>query len=172
MKKWGFLLVFVFLVGFTVYTNMNKTIAVVAEQKPTVGYAAPHFSLIGLDGKTYKVEGKRNKPIVINFWASWCGPCQEEAPDLAKVYKKYKDQIDFYAINSTSNDQLGEAKKFVETYELPFPVPLDEKGVVSKQYQIIAFPTTFFIDKNGMIVHQVMGMLDEAELEKQVKKLF
>lgn len=171
MKKWGFLFVFILLVGFTVYTNMNKSMAVVAEQKPTVGYSAPHFSLVGLDGKTYKIGGKRDKPVVINFWASWCGPCKEEAPDLVKMYNKYKGQLDFYAINSTSNDQLDDAKKFVETYGMPFPIPLDEKGVVSKQYQIMAFPTTFFIDKNGMIVHQVLGMLDEAELEKQMKKL-
>ncbi|RNB91659.1 TlpA family protein disulfide reductase [Brevibacillus fluminis] len=171
MKKWGFLFVFVLLVGFTVYTNMNKSMAVVAEQKPTVGYSAPHFSLVGLDGQTYKVGGKREKPLVINFWASWCGPCKEEAPDLAKMYNKYKGQVDFYAVNSTSNDQLADAKKFVETFNLPFPIPMDEKGEVSKQYQIMAFPTTFFVDKNGMIVHQVLGMLDEEELEKQLKKL-
>ncbi|MGE5703596.1 MAG: TlpA family protein disulfide reductase, partial [Clostridia bacterium] len=136
-----------------------------------VGYAAPHFTLTGLDQKPYKVEGKRDKPVVINFWASWCGPCQEEAPDLRDVYLQYKDQIDFYAINSTSNDQLDKAKKFVEEFQLPFPVPMDEKGEVTKAYQVIAFPTTFFIDKNGMIVNQVVGMLDRAELEKQVKKL-
>ncbi|MGG3491821.1 TlpA disulfide reductase family protein, partial [Brevibacillus choshinensis] len=74
-------------VGYAVWQQPQQSAAVVAEvQKPEVGYLAPHFTLTGLDNQVYKVEGKRTKPVILNFWASWCGPCRMEAPDLQKLH--------------------------------------------------------------------------------------
>ncbi len=171
MKRVAVLFIVFLFVSLVVYGKAGTQDVTALEQKPKVGYVAPYFSLQGLDGKTYQVAGKREKPLVINFWASWCGPCQAEAPDLREVSLKYKDDVDFYAINSTSNDKLDKAKEFVSHFQLPFPIPLDEKGEVTNLYQVNAFPTTFFVDRNGVITEKVLGMMNRADLEAKVKKL-
>src|SRR5690606_35627931 len=76
-----------------------------AATAPLEGEAAPAFSLPGLDGgKVYSVGGRRDKPLIVNFWASWCGPCEKEMPELKALYEKYKDRIDLYAVNATKYD--------------------------------------------------------------------
>lgn len=132
---------------------------------------ASSFTLQGMDGKTYKFEGPREKPIVLNFWASWCGPCREEAPDLKKMYETYEGKIDFYAVNLTSQDNKQDAAAFVKEYGFEFPILLDEKGEVANRYKIIGIPTTFFIDKNGVIQQTVMGMIDQTMVDEYMKKI-
>lgn len=159
-------------VGFAVWQEPTDTVAVVAEvQKPQVGYLAPHFSLKALDNQVYKVEGKRGKPVVLNFWASWCGPCRMEAPDLQKLYEKYKDQIDFYGINVTTNDSPEAAAAFVSAYKLTFPIPMDVAGTVSNRYLIQAFPTTYVVDGQGIIRQKIIGMIEPAALELELRQL-
>jgi cytochrome c biogenesis protein CcmG/thiol:disulfide interchange protein DsbE len=173
MKKWFFLLFVIGLVGVTIY-NQPKTkdaIARQVEQKPEMGYQAPSFSLQGLDNKTYQLSGPREKPLVINFWASWCGPCQAEAPALREIYLKHQKDVDFYAINVTSNDDLESAKKFADQYQLPFPIPLDVEGKVANLYRVNAFPTTYLIDRQGIIRRQMIGMVEPETFEKLVEAL-
>lgn len=161
------------LVGLTIWQGSNKPTqqAVAHQQKAEVGQIAPAFSLIGLDKQTYKVDGARQKPVLINFWASWCGPCQMEAPDLQKLWTKYQQHVDFYAINVTSNDNLEDALAFVEHYKLTFPIPLDQKGEVASLYRVNAFPTTYLIDKKGVIRQKFIGSIDPAVVEKELQKL-
>jgi len=140
-------------------------------QKPEVGYQAPHFTLTGLDNQTYKVGGKREKPVILNFWASWCGPCRLEAPSLQKFQEKYGKQVDLYGINATANDNPESAKEFVKKYKLTFPIPMDVTGSVSDRYRIMAFPTTFFIDRQGVIRKKIIGTVDAATLERELKAL-
>jgi len=145
--------------------------AAILEAKPAVGYMAPSFSLTGMDGKTYELSGKRDKPLVINFWASWCGPCRMEAPDLSRLYQAYGQQIDFYAVNVTSDDTLDEAKAFVDHYKLTFPIPLDLQGEVARSYQLQAIPTTYLIDRNGVIRQKIIGMIEAGPFEQELIKL-
>ncbi len=188
------LILFVFaLVGFAVYNNLAVKGTQSAQQpaaaspsadspaaktpdsslleKPLEGYKAPSFSLKALDGKTYRLSGARNKPLVLNFWASWCGPCRLEAPALVKMYQTHKDQVDFYAVNLTSQDRLEEAKAFVKGYGLPFPILLDEKGDVAKRYQLQGIPTTFFVDASGVIRYKILGSANAAAFEQGIAKL-
>lgn len=141
------------------------------EQKPEVGYQAPHFSLTGLNNQVYRVEGKRDKPVIVNFWASWCGPCKMEAPDLQKFYEKYGKEIDLYGVNVTSNDNPETAMEFVQKYKLTFPIPMDVTGTVSDRYKIMAFPTTYLIDQQGVVRKKMIGMIDAATLEKELKAI-
>ncbi|OXM84116.1 TlpA family protein disulfide reductase [Paenibacillus rigui] len=130
----------------------------------------PGFTLESLDGHTYQVGGQREKPLMINFWATWCGPCHEEAPDLKQVYEKYKDKFDVYAVNVTKGDRVADVKGFVKQYQLPFPVLLDKEGKAAEMYRILFVPTSFLIDKQG-VLRDVIHVLPREQLEKRIQML-
>ncbi|WNC12317.1 TlpA disulfide reductase family protein [Brevibacillus brevis] len=172
MKKLALALLVTVGVGFAVWQEPKESAAVVTEvQKPQVGFQAPHFTLTGLDNQVYKVEGKRSKPVVLNFWASWCGPCRMEAPDLQKLYEKYGGKVDFYGVNVTTSDSPEAAKAFVEAYKLTFPIPMDVAGTVSNRYLVQAFPTTYVVDTQGIVRKKIIGMIDSYTLEQELKQV-
>ncbi|WJH34515.1 TlpA family protein disulfide reductase [Paenibacillus sp. CC-CFT747] len=105
----------------------------------------------------------------MNFWASWCGPCEAEAPDLMRIYDKLKDKLDIYAVNVTKGDNLKEVKEFLDQYPYPFPVLLDKEGKAAELYQVQVIPTSFLVDRNGVIV-DVIHYLPGKELEKKLKE--
>ncbi|RAV09498.1 TlpA family protein disulfide reductase [Paenibacillus contaminans] len=171
------LLAVLILAGFAVYQNSSANdkeyaadTAVPTETAPKPNFLAPGFTLTGLDGQTYEVGGKRDKPLFLNFWASWCGPCELEAPDLKKMYDKYGDKFDLYAVNITKNDRLDDAKDFVKQFDFKFPVLLDKDGKVTEMYRFQYIPTTFLIDRNGA-VREIIHVLEPKELERKIKKL-
>lgn len=135
------------------------------------GTLSPSFTLEGMDGSHYEVGGKREKPLLLNFWASWCDPCKEEAPDLVRLYETYGDKLDVYGINVTTYDKLDHAKEFVAEYGYKFPVLLDEKEEAYRSFNGIAFPTNVLIDSNGVIHEVIVGYLPPEELEAKVKSL-
>ncbi|MGZ7439999.1 TlpA family protein disulfide reductase [Paenibacillus sp. TH7-28] len=145
--------------------------AMAAAGAPKPGTPSPAFSLTGLDGKRYDVGGQRDKPLLLNFWASWCDPCKEEAPELVKLADKYKDSLDVYGVNVTFYDKLDDAKAFVKNYGYTFPVLLDEKEKVYSQFNGVAFPTNVLIDENGIIQDVILGVISPEELEAKIKKL-
>ncbi|RNB74085.1 TlpA family protein disulfide reductase [Brevibacillus panacihumi] len=150
----------------------QQSVQVMAQdQKPEVGYQAPHFTLTGLNNQQYRVAGKREKPLIINFWASWCGPCKMEAPDLQKIHEMYGKKVDLYGVNVTSNDNPEAAMQFVQSYKLTFPIPMDVTGSVSDRYKIMAFPTTYLVDREGIVRQKIIGMIDAKTLEKELQKL-
>lgn len=145
--------------------NLNKM-----EEAPQVNFKRPSFTLKALDGKKYSTSDV-SKPLVINFWASWCGPCKIEAPELVKLNERYGEKVQIYAVNITSGDSIDGARSFAETYGFKFPVLLDVDDAVSKKYHIQAIPTTFFINKDGIIVDQIMGFAGEKIFEEKFQRL-
>ncbi|MGU3470548.1 TlpA family protein disulfide reductase [Paenibacillus sp. D51F] len=139
--------------------------------KPKAGYEAPAFTLPGLDERPYSVGGPREKPVLINFWASWCGPCDIEAPDLQALYEKYGDRIDFYGINATSYDRERDARKFVDEKKLTFPIPMDREGEVAKLYKVNNFPTSLLIGPDGKVLERIPGVIPREEWEKKLSDL-
>lgn len=136
------------------------------------GTIAPAFSLHNIDGdEAFHVGGEREKALIINFWASWCEPCQLEAPDLVYIYDKYKEQLDIYAVNITVYDSVRDAEQFVQQYGIDFPVLMDAKGDVLQKYNVTGYPTSFFVDKQGVIQEVVLGVLSKKQLERNVEKL-
>ncbi|MFC4597639.1 TlpA family protein disulfide reductase [Cohnella hongkongensis] len=140
-------------------------------EKPEIGYAAPAFSLSGLDGRTYSLEESRGKPVVLNFWASWCGPCREEAPLLVKLHRLYGESVHIVAVNLTAADRTESAEEFARSFGFAFPVPLDTRGTIAAKYRIRPIPTTIFIDSQGVIRGGVLGALNWELLQRRVLSL-
>lgn len=166
-KQWLVFIVILLLAVVAIY----QSAADITEELPKTGYRAPQFSLPALDGKTYSLDNLGGKPVVLNFWASWCGPCRVEAPELVRLHEKYEGSIEIYAINVTSSDSIEGARTFAEGYNFNFPVLLDEKGDVSRKYGIQPIPTTFFVGADGTIVDHVIGLVDPQTMEAKFKRL-
>ncbi|QMV43881.1 TlpA family protein disulfide reductase [Cohnella cholangitidis] len=137
-----------------------------AKPAPKPNHYAPSVSLASLDGTTsYDIGGKRDKVLIINFWAAWCGPCEEEAPDLKDIFETHKDKLDLYAVNATKYDKLREAKDFVKEQQIVFPVMTDPKGEALDLYKVTGYPVSFIVDRNGVIRHRIEGIIDREQWE-------
>ena len=134
--------------------------AVSDEEKPKPGYKAPEFTLPNLAEEEVAVGGPSDKLVMINFWASWCGPCELEAPDLQKIHEIYGDRLTLYGVNSTKYDRERDARKFVEQMNLTFPILMDREGTVTKLYKVDQeFPTTVLVNRGGHVVERVTGVI-------------
>lgn len=134
------------------------------------GDDAPNFKLEGFEGSEYALKDV-DKPLVINFWASWCKPCEIEAPELVKMYDKYNEDLELYAINLMPGDNIENAKAFIEKHGFEFPVLKDRKGDVADAYRVISLPTTFFINAEGVITQRVTGVPTPEQMEEMFKNL-
>ncbi len=133
-----------------------------------------NFTLKNFEGEEVSLEDFKGKPVVLNFWASWCGPCQSEMQDFLDVSKKYKDVVNFVMVNETDGgrETYETAKAYIEKNEYDFEnILLDEEGVVGYTYQIPGLPTTFLIDSEGYIRGGYPGAIDKEILEDGIKDL-
>lgn len=140
---------------------------------PHQGFLAPDFTLNSLDGRAYRLSDLRGQVVLINFWASWCLPCRTEMPDMEEAYQEYVSRgLTILAVNSTVQDKPVQVRAFVEDNRLSFPVLMDAIGNVTEAYQISALPTSFFVDRDGIIQEVVIGgPMPEALLRERIEKL-
>ncbi|MDN4526201.1 TlpA disulfide reductase family protein [Fictibacillus fluitans] len=125
------------------------------------GNVPPDFALKTLDGKKISLSHFKGKTVFLNFWASWCPPCQAEMPEMEKFYKENRhQQIEILSVHLTSEDSVQAARAFTEKHRLTFPVLLDKTGTVSKRFRVMTLPTTFVISPQGKIVQQHIGPLN------------
>jgi thiol-disulfide isomerase/thioredoxin len=142
------------------------------EVRPEIGYRAPDFTLETLNGETIKLSELKGTPVLINFWATWCGACREEMPTLQKAQEKYLNRVKILAINLANSERsLEEVKEYLKDNRLTFTVPLDKDGSVANLYRIRAIPMTFFIDKNGVIKAKFTGAISREILEQNLIKI-
>lgn len=132
------------------------------------GTKAPDFSLQTLDGENVKLSDYEGKKVVLNFWATWCKPCREEMPDLQTIYSENNEEIVILAVNM---DAHNDVKGFTDSYAVTFPVLLDVEDKVSRIYQVISLPTTYFIDEKGDIAQKHLGQITYEQLEEVLKQL-
>jgi len=140
---------------------------------PFPGFEAPDFLVSDHNEASVSLSDYKGQTVLLNFWASWCSPCREEMPAMERIYREYKDQgFEILALNSTHQDSRQKAIVFADELGLSFPILFDEDGSASKQYQIQALPSSFFIDADGVIQDVVFGgPMSEALLRIRVQNL-
>lgn len=135
--------------------------------------AAPNFTMTDRDGNEVKFSDFAGKPIVLNFWASWCGPCQMEMPDFEEMYKTYGQEVQFVMVNMTDGSQetMQSAISFVEEKGYTFPVYYDTKMEGAYFYSVYSLPMTYFIDDDGNVEASSRGMISGENLKKGIEAI-
>ena len=135
-----------------------------------VGKPAPTFSMTLLNGGEFHLEDHAGRPLVINFWASWCPPCRDESPGFERVWRKYRDSgVQFVGVDI--QDTREEAARYVEEFGLTFPNGRDPDGKITVEYGVIGLPVTFFIGANGLVEGRWVGAVPEDKLEDWTRAL-
>lgn len=136
--------------------------------------AAPDFTVLDMNGKERKLSEFIGKPIILNFWASWCGPCKMEMPDFDAAYKKYGDEIHFLMVNCTtsSRETMDSAKALIADEGFTFPVYFDTTGEASGIYGAYSIPLTYFIDDEGYLEAYAQGAIDAETLQIGIDRIY
>ncbi|HET6846795.1 MAG TPA: TlpA disulfide reductase family protein, partial [Anaerolineales bacterium] len=125
---------------------------------PRIGFAAPDFTLDTLDGGSLTLSQLRGQPVMLNIWASWCLPCRTEMPAIQKVHQRLAEKgLVIIGLNATSQDTEAGARAFVQEFGLTFPIALDRDGSASAQDQLMGLPSTYFIDRKGIVRDVIIG---------------
>lgn len=137
------------------------------------GQLAPEFTLKTIGGEDMSLSSFRGKRIILNFWASWCPPCKAEMPHMQEFYIENKESnVILLSVNLTTAEKKSEdVAKFVEEYELTFPVMLDVKGDIGRIYQAHAIPTSYLIDSKGIVKKKIIGPMDKEMMNELISSV-
>ncbi len=135
---------------------------------------APDFTVYDIDGNPIHLSDFKGKPVVLNFWASWCGPCKMEMPDFNEKYLELGEDINFIMVNSTdgSRETVEIASEFIKSTGYSFPVYYDNDSDASMKYGVYSLPTTFFIDADGNFVTYATGAINGDILQKGIDMIY
>jgi len=153
------LAVLVFAIGYTVYgTATKEKVELVA-----IGSKAPDFTLVDLNGEKHKLSDYKGQGVFLNFWGTWCKPCEKEMPAMDRQYKSFKNQgVQTLAVNIAQTD--FEVQNFVDRYDLTFPVVIDKTKSVMTAYNVGQLPATVLIDPDGKVAKIITGEMTEANI--------
>ena len=135
---------------------------------------APNFTVYDLAGNEVNLTDFFGKPIIVNFWASWCGPCQMEMPDFDSAFTAYKEEIEFLMVNMTdgSRETIEEASSFIEEKGYTFPLYYDTEYSAAITYSVSSLPTTYFIDADGNLIAHARGAIDANTLQRGIDMIY
>jgi peroxiredoxin len=141
----------------------------IAANQPTM---APDFTLKSRDGVNIKLSELRGQVVMVNFWASWCGPCRQEMPLLQQLFDRYQS-LGFSLLGVNVDEDRAAADKMLSDVPVSFPILYDDRSKVSKQYQVKAMPTTIMVDRDGRIRYLHKGYKPgyEEDYQQQIREL-
>jgi thiol-disulfide isomerase/thioredoxin len=153
----------------------SPALAAPQDQQPTIRFVrnpdpAPEFKLAGLDGKPLNLADSHGKVVLLNFWATWCGPCRAEIPDLVALQNKYKDRLQILGLVVDDDDQDA-IKSFVADIGINYPVAVAGDDVRFQYGGIAALPTSFVLDAEGRVVQKHEGLRDPLLYETEIRSL-
>jgi peroxiredoxin len=171
LKTWQ-VAAMVLLAAFTIFITwrvkrLEKSLLSRTSASVMISKSAPEFTLPVLGGDTVSLADYRGKKtVVVSYWASWCGPCKVELPELREFYKRYhKADANFEILAISIDEQKADAEKYAAAEKLPFPVLFDPQSKTADAYSVEGIPTLFVIDKSGKIVHAHAGLEQAMQIQ-------
>jgi peroxiredoxin len=134
-----------------------------ASVAPALDAPAPNFELETLSGEQLSLEDLRGKTVLLNFWATWCGPCRVEMPAIQSRFERHESELEVLAINF--DEPVDQVRAYVQDLGLTFTVLLDPGGEVQRLYRIRGYPSTYIVDEDGIIRVQHIGLMTETQLD-------
>ncbi|HEV3232923.1 MAG TPA: redoxin domain-containing protein [Candidatus Dormibacteraeota bacterium] len=159
------LLLFIALAIVATGCSLQHPIQQQNQSLATVGQAAPDFSGTDLDGKPISLSQFKGKPVVLNFWASWCGPCRAEQPALLNIVRDYQPR-GVQVVGITVRDNLDQARIYRDEFKVPYPSLFDQAARLAYAYEVDAPPSSVFIDRNGIVQFKVPGQVSEDSFRR------
>lgn len=183
----NFIIIFVSLVGIACQqkteqqdnrqsaSQHKENVSLITNIEYTGGESAPNFMWYNEQGKQISFsEFSKGKPVLVNFWATWCGPCIKETPDLVQLNEEYKAQGALFigVSEDRGDDAMDLVTEFTKEYKVPYQIVIDNKGELQEAFGgVRGYPTTFYIDRNGKIVKKLLGLQTKEKFESEFKNL-
>lgn len=173
-----FIFLIIVLSGFTVFgctekptsddgnlLNQSKELQQQVDQK------APEFELKTLEGNIVKLSDYKGKVVLLDFWATWCGPCRKGIPDLIELQDQFEKDLVIIGISLDQANTINQLQPFINNYKIDYPVVLGDNKVVKDYGNITAIPTSFIINQNGEIVNKFIGLMPKSKLVEEINSL-
>jgi thiol-disulfide isomerase/thioredoxin len=172
MNRWHVLFLGILIFGGS-WIWLNRvpiaTSALARTPQPAIDHPAPDFTLTTLAGETFDLSEVQGKPVVLNFWATWCGPCQRELPTLQAAAERYGDRVLIVGVDQ--GEEPATVQRYVDQLGLTFAIPMDADFAVSELYNVRGLPTTYFIDSQGVIRQMWLGEMNSITLAEGVAEI-
>lgn len=163
-------LVLVGFLGLLIWGMLNKEPITGLSGITMVNRPAPDFTLTTFEGTAISLEDLRGKPVVINFWASWCPPCRIEAPLIERTWREYKNRgLIFLGVNI--QDRKEDALNYIREFDITYPNGPDPTGEISIDYGVSGLPVTFFVSSTGEIVRRWVGAIEKSVLISSIEEI-
>lgn len=172
---WMLALVVVLGGAYVLYTRLGAKLSMAqtaqTQQEKT---EAPDFTVVDAQGNAVRLSDFEGKPVVLNFWASWCGPCRSEMPDFDAAYAKQGDDVHFVVVNMTdgSRETQENAQAYIAQQGFSMPVYYDVDMDAAVTYAVTSLPSTYFIDSEGYLVAKAVGALNAETLQRGIDMIF
>jgi len=160
------------IVGIVIYGRSNSSLLTrhTASAIPVKSRkAAPALTGTALSGTPVSLNRYAGKPVIVNFFASWCAPCKAEAPGLAQLARRFRGRVQMLAVDNADNDSRAAARRFVAKYGWSWPIVFDPTDHLAYRYGLLGQPTTFIIDAEGRLLKSRIGIASRDEIEAEIK---
>ena len=164
----------ILLFGFIINSSNSKTVYALTndyKQQKDDNKKAPNFTLMDINGNEVTLSDYKGKVVILDFWATWCGPCRMSIPDLISIQSEYQDDLVIIGISLDDGRTLGDVKPYANSVGINYPVVFGTMDVVNDYGNIYAIPTSFIIDQSGKIVTSHIGLVPKKIIKGEINSL-